>query len=232
MEIIVPEAILLNSIKSILRFIKNDHIAHSADYTKSFLYRAFKAKTLDNKYQYYEQAVEIFTNTDKSRALDVNLFFNMQRAKMPTIHITLPSETQEPGGIGVDQGYNEDEIDDQGNFRVVYSRKFASQYNLVITSNNSNETILIYHFLRAMLIPLMANFNVTGLENLRLNGGDLQNLPMMPPDAFIRVIGLAFSYDVNATDLYDQQLISSLIFSTNMLGDIEVTADESQSISS
>ena len=217
--LVVPEIILLNSLRSLLKLIKDDFNAQT-DKSKTILYRVCEAHQLE-RYGFFQQAVKVFVDnsSEDSRKLDVNIFFNLQRATLPTIHITLPSEMPSQDGIGIDEGYQENDLEDEveQQYRKVFTRRFDTRYNIVITSENSNEVVLIYHVIRALFIPMLTSLSVTGLENIKLGGGDLNLQGFLPPNVFARNIGLTFAYEVNARDLVDFKLITNLVVGSNIV---------------
>jgi hypothetical protein len=210
MSVIVPEIILFNAIQGSLQLIKNDWDA-TANKTQSLLYSILGTNQLQ-KYNLYEQAQAVFlAKKDSPRALDVNMFFNANRAAIPTIHITLPSETLSTNGLGTDEGFIPADQTAQ-TYNFPFTRRFRTKYNIIITSDNTNEVICIYHMLRACFIGLIPYFSVTGLEDPKLNGGDIQlNSSLVPPHVFMRAIGIEFDYEVSVPQLQSNPLTKDLI---------------------
>lgn len=200
----IPEIIILDTIKKLLKTIRLDYNNNIADTTKSLLYRLLNGNEVQ-RYKLFTQAEAVFITTDDNpRHLDVNLFFNAKRAGIPTIHITLPSESERNNAIGLSEGFRETIYDEtDGAFIRTFNRRYGAKYNIIITSDNSNEVVLLYHFLRSVLISLNPHFNLSGLQNPKLSGGDLQiNSELVPSNIFIRSIGMEFEYDVEAQDLF------------------------------
>lgn len=216
-QIIIPEVQLFNTIKNILNYIRVDFEGHSNE-QDTLLYRILGDNQLQ-RYEMFTQAKTVFlAEKDNPRILDVNMFFNLERAGIPTIHITLPAEQPNKDGIGIDEGFQSEEIvvpidNPAGNYQVpTYTRRFATQYNIVITSDNSNEVVLIYHVMRALLIPTIDHFSVVGLENVKLSGRDIQNMnTIVPTHIFMRNIGVAMEYEVSVGDFYPQEIITKII---------------------
>lgn len=184
-------------------------ISFSPDTTKSLLYRLLFGSSVQ-RYKLFEQAKTIFITTeDDPRHLDVNMFFNAKRAAIPTIHITLPSEAQKNNAMNNSEGFRATVFDDQLQKSIaVYNKRFGSTYNIIITSDNTNEVILLYHFIRSVLISMNAHFTLAGLENPKLSGGDLNiNSELVPLGIFMRAIGLEFEYDVEAQDLFSKDVL-------------------------
>lgn len=229
MQILVPEVEIFNTIKKILKYIHTDFEGRG-DEQDSLLYKILGTNKLQ-RYDFFKQAKEVFLKkSDDPRFLDVNMFFNLERASIPTIHITLPAEQPSKDGMGIDEGYKSNEVvkslgSDVADSQVpVYTRRFATQYNIVITSDNSNEVVLIYHVLRAILIPTINHFEVLGLENIKINGRDIQNMnTIVPPHIFMRNIGLSLEYEVSVNSFFDETII------TKIITDYEIDTEEDTS---
>lgn len=221
MAIIIPDIILLNTLEAILKLIRVDYESY-IDKTKSYLYRILENNTILQRYNFYEQAKTVFIGEDdSSRKLDVFMFFNKERSSIPTIHLMLDNEITGENALSISQGFQETIFNDvDSTYREVYSRRFDTEHQILITSNNANEVLLIYHYLRAFLIPIFDHLNASGLENCKLNGRDLNLDQNILPNVYSRTIGISYSYDVNVQKLFDDVQISSLIFnSMQSLGD-------------
>ena len=213
----IPELVLLTTFKSVLTYVKVDYENNILDPTKSLLYRVLNDQVLQ-RYNLFEQAKTVFlTLQDNPRLIDINLFFNAARAHIPTLHITLPSETSVNNTLGIGEGFRDAIYDDNSDgtvYKEVYNRRFKAQYNLVITSDNTNEIVLIYHFMRSVIISLFNHLNLSGLEKIELGGRDIQlNPSLVPTNIFIRAISLDFEYDVGAIDLFDREVFNEIIAS-------------------
>src|SRR5690554_4982848 len=60
------------------------------------------------KYKWLDQATEIFINRDENhpKFLETRLFFDRERADIPTIHVMMSGENKGQDGIGFDSGFN------------------------------------------------------------------------------------------------------------------------------
>jgi hypothetical protein len=115
-------------------------------------------------------------------------------------------------GIGIDEGYEDNLVDSiQGQLRPQFTRMFETQYQLIITSDNTLEVQLMYTVLRGMIIGLLAQFEFAGLRNMKLSGQDLRlDSSIVPQNLFTRSLGLRFQYEVVAPSFYDQQIFNSI----------------------
>lgn len=209
--IIMPDVILQRSIKSIFDIIKKDYL-EQADETKSTLYQIFaKDENGDNividNFNYYEQAKETFIQ----KTPNVYMGFNMEVANMGSVHILLPHEVADDLNIGASEGfagYYRDE--EAGVYKEVYSQMFNATYNIIITSENTMEVILIYTLLKASFLALHAHFELAGLQLGKATGTEVQIDPkLIPMPIFHRSIMYNFRYDLNVPQVYFKNLIKN-----------------------
>lgn len=237
MAIFIPEIELHNTLKAILTVVREDYESRS-NKEDTLLYKILGSNRLQ-RYNLYEQGKKVFlAKEDDPRFLDVQMFFNMKRASIPTIHITLPSEQAGQDGLGIDEGYADpayDEIPSLGDPDVLqtspnYTRRFDTTYNIIITSDNTNEVILIYHLLRAILIPVFDHLNQVGIENCKIGGRDIQAYPSLVPDSiFMRGLSLSFSYQITSPGIFKQDIIQKIILDYSIEIELPVDEDEDSS---
>lgn len=210
--IIIPETKILELIEIALLVVEEDY-KKTTDKTKTFLYRIFGNNQI-GKYNFLKESVDIFTRTNEHpRKIETRMMFDAKRASLPTIHITMPQENNanEGNGIGVDEGYQES-IEDLENKTInkTYTRAFDVQYNAVITSDNSLEVLCIYHLLKSALIGMFNHIEFQGIRNVKLSGQDLQiNSEMVPPNIFIRGIGISCFYEQTVPIFQEEQFVNA-----------------------
>lgn len=223
----IPEFVLFDIVTKALKFLREDY-ALQTDKSTTFLSRVLAGNSIE-RYDLATQAKQVFIDNDidNPRFLGVQLMFNMEREGLPTVHITLPSEQTQTGGngIGSDEGYLEDIIieeivDSDDNVTTpyrrnsVYTRRFQSTYNIVITSDNSNEVILIYHTIRALLIALIPSISLSGLENVAFGGQDVQLYAgLANKNMYVRAIAVTLQYETSAPSVFDNKAFKD-IFAT------------------
>ena len=211
--IISPEIIIFNTLKSVLKHIRLDYDA-KVNKSESLLGLMLEGLSIQ-RYDFLTQAESVFiTLEDNPRHLDVNMFFNASRASIPTIHITLPSEDSAENGLGIDEGYTDD-IEFTDDYYTTFTRRFSTSYNLIITSDNTNEVVLIYHALKAFCQSLIPHFNAAGLENIKIAGRDIQlNTSLIPTNVFSRAVSLSFSYENTTPNLFltENMSIDDVVF--------------------
>lgn len=207
----IPEFRLKTIIDAILLYIRTDYIANGDD---SYLASLVNGLVLD-KYDIYEQAIEVFVNRTKNhpQELKCNLFFNTERAAIPTIHIMIAEESKGPDGIGIDPSVD-GQIYDTINqtIKETYNRAFDSRLSLVITSANSIEAIMIYHILRASLVSTFNDLQFAGINEPKLSGGTLNiNPELVPLDIFYQVINIDYFYNVQVPSIFSQETFADLV---------------------
>lgn len=208
--ILMPELVIYRTLNSILDIVRNDSANRAEEDT--ILYHYFGLDQCKNpmeweSFNYYKQAKELFTQQNK---IQVNLGYNLEVSDIPCIHIMLPNESGKPLGLGADEnyvGYAKQSNDDRHR-QAIFTENFDATYNLVITSPNTLEVILIYNFLKASLISLHAHLGLSGLLLPKISGQDIQlQSDLVPANIFHRALGLAFTYEVHVPDIMRSRLI-------------------------
>lgn len=214
----IPEFTLLEAIQKGLEFVKKDYelATTTVGFTEqdSYLYKVLSNIAVE-RYELYTQGKKVFlADEDDPRKLKVDLMYNMDVDSVPSIYITLPSEQNGQNGMGLDEGYQENIWNDERQTTVpIFTRRLNTTYSVMIVSDNSNEVIMIYHFLRALLISLHSHLNLMGIENIALGGQDVQlNSDLIPKHLFMRAITLNIQYETSAPDLREVPMISGLLF--------------------
>lgn len=211
--ILIPDVILHDALNAALDAVREDY-DNASPKTDSLLYKIFGADQLLGRYNMYDQAKEIILATEKDpKFLKVNLSFNPNDTKYPSIHISLPGEQSKDNSIGMGEGdYYQDE---QGltEYRKEFTRGFNTTYHIVIISDNKTTIIMLYQFFRTILISLFEHLNLAGFRNIVLGGSDV---PMMnsqvAPGIFSRAIQMTFDYDTYAPEFVTKTIIGKVIY--------------------
>lgn len=201
---LIPEIILFNTITAFQTLLAQDYNA-ATDKTQTALHDMFgQDDNLNNlqleKFNYLTQAVALFTRTQESpRQFTVNVGYNLNRAMLPTVHILLPQET--PGrynAIGLNEGEIPTEYHPEATPQyetITRARSYRASFDLMVTSDNSSEVLLIYYMIKNMLVYTGDTFELLGLHNYELTGQDVQlDAAYAPPNVFHRSIRLTFDY--------------------------------------
>lgn len=216
----VPELILYKIISGCVLYIKKDIADNQLDVSKSILYKILNNVKLGD-FDYYQEALNLFSRgVDHQRSIEVSLFFNARRAQVPTIHISLPGESGGSfDGIGVDENYVAPTFDDDnGTYRKNYNRSFDANYNIIFTSDNTLEVLLMYHVIRAMFISIFDTVEFNGLRNPVIGGQDLQiNGDLVPTHVFVRAMTFKCQYEIDVPELLEKATARDIV-----LGNIEI----------
>lgn len=194
---IIPEVSLYNTLNNILTAIRVDY-DNQTDKANSILYKIFN-DLKDEKYDYYAEAVELFTNRDidNPRRVEVRMFFDAERANIPTVHITMPADEMGENALSVDEDPTLSENTETGEVSPEYGRRFDSTFHVVCTSDNNREVLLMYHVIRAFTISAFDSFSLVGMENMKISGRELKiTEDSVPTHIFARAISLKFSYEL------------------------------------
>ena len=227
--ITIPEQKLKGVLDYILKYIADDFEVNSTDETKTILYRLLNGLNL-NDYNYYDNAKALFVRGyDSSRKIECHLFFNKNRASLPTIHIGLPSENPGPSdGVGFDQGVTvvtQGTGDDQvTKFGETSTRSFAAKYNIVFTSANTFETLIMYYVIKSIIIGNIHFLEMNSLRNPRFSGGDIMlDSSLVPDSIYARALFLDCHYDTTAPGID----LMSPVMDISFLGYLNMEPDPS-----
>jgi hypothetical protein len=216
--LIIPEAILLDSLRKGLKLIRDDYTTNQGNPPTTLLYKILFGNSVQ-RYDLFEQAKKVFiADENDPRHLDVNLFFNAKRASIPTIHITLPSEDEKDNALGMSGGFQQPVFSPDGSeFNQVFNRRYNATYNIIVTSDNTLEVVLIYHFMRSFLISLNSHLSLSGLENIKMGGGDLNiNSEIVPINVFVRGIKFNFQYNVIGIELQSKDNLAFAVLANSV----------------
>lgn len=221
----VPEFIIHDGLQKALKFIREDYKAVTTgltpDETKAWLYQLINGVSFQ-KYDYWEQAKEVFfSGQGNPRHLEIDLMFNRQRDSFPTIHITTPSDNPGINGLSNDEGYQDDIVSNNGSqTNSVFTRRYKGVYDVVITTDNSNEAILISHIIRALLMSLTVHFSLKGLENLSLSSGDLTPYQTLTPNAFTRIVRMNLEYETSTMSFEKGNILTDATFNGTAVNNV------------
>jgi len=223
-QLIIPEVILFNALEAWLKYIRTDYKKNALTPTKSYLGMIFGNNQFQ-RYNFLEQARSVFITNDNTspRNLEINLFFNPKRNGLPTIHITNSSDQAVHDSLSIGIGIEDAVFDDVAQTYVrMFNRRFQCKYNLVITSDNTNEVLLIYTALRSGAISLIEHLALSGIENVKISGQDIQmKSDIVPANVFIKSVGISFEMNVLAPQLKHEVFFPNPTF--EFRGEIDIS---------
>lgn len=212
--IIIPEVIIYNTLSSLLNLLREDIKANESNNTKeeSVLWHILGQNedgnnlTL-NAYNFYDQAKKMLMTPSNLR---INYGYSAETAKNLSLHIMLPSETYIGSGIGEDEGYMEDNND---NIPYRFTQNFEANYQIMITSDNASECMVMYHLLKTMMLAVVPHWELQGIRIPKISGSDIvMEQDLVPFMIFHKVINLTFMYEHIVPQLIFKKLINSLNF--------------------
>lgn len=218
MSIILPEVIISNTLNGIVKIIRDDLVNNSSDDTETILYKIL-GKTEDNidfkidGYNFFKQAKKIFQNPQN---LTVNFGYNLEVAKIISLHILMPSEQPYAQSIGVDESQYTETDDVNEIPKIKCAQFFDSSYQIMITSDNSIEVIVVYNILKSMLLICTPVLDIIGLKLLKISGGDIifqDNF--IPASIFHKVLNMSFIYELYVENFLEIGGIVNKIFFKN-----------------
>lgn len=210
----IPEVILYNILKYMIGYTEENSKIDNKNF--NLLWRIFGGdecypQPKMGNLNLYEQSLELFKGDEANRGITVSVGYNLQRVETgePSIHILLPSENQDSSSIGMGAGYYGNFVDETDGVGLTsLSIDSAATYNLMITTDNVNEIMIIYHWLKSCSLSFSTQFELEGFKNVKIGGNDLQfNDELVPPNIFHRNFNLSFSYEVIGLDLFSEQAL-------------------------
>lgn len=208
--ITVPEVKLKNIVDYCLDYLRDNYNGVS-DKNMSYLYTVLEGIDLDG-YDYFENAVHILTKSKANpRFIETHLFLNPNRFTLPTIHIGLPNENPGPHGLGFDTLYNFGQMEDLTN-NSVSERAFNSRFNLVFTSDNTNEVLIMYYVMRACLIGNVEFLEMNGLRNPSFSGADILLNQDIAPQTYARALHIDCFYELTAPSFKEYEEMHKIHF--------------------
>lgn len=166
--------------------------------SEGYLAQLFGDQVFGDGYNYLENAKTIFLrSSDSPRKVVCNLFYNRDRQNLPTIHIALNDESlgQQGNGLGFDP-YEQFDVETQ-RFTETLSRTYSSRYNIICTSDNTFEVLIMYNVVKALFQGNPVLLAAAGLENIKVGGHDLILTDyLMPPTIYARGFFIDCLFDV------------------------------------
>lgn len=219
--ITVPDYDIHNVINFALEYIRQD-IESSLPEEDRYLYALLKGNQITanaiDTYDLYQQAKIVFARkSSQQRYLATFIGYNLERASFPTIHLLIPTENTSKQilnrGIGYEEPYKGINIS-----RDTYTEWVDCTYQLLITSDNMNEVVLIYNVLKSWLIAFFQNIDKLGYQNLKLSGQDIIIDNLLPPaNIFHRTLNLHFTYQHNSPSLNMDSMKEFKVFVKNYI---------------
>lgn len=217
--IFLPEIRLKRICDALLDYLRNDLIGCIKNNieNQSHLYLLFHKDSNDtNNSVNYLEAKNIFLRKETDpRYLRVSPVFDRRRAAVPTIHIVVPQDSENFNQLGDIQG----ELYEGNDFLAEkIERGFVTQFNLLTTSDNINEVLIINYVLRALLMGAIPQLQVIGFINPQFGVQDLNiNPELFPANAYIKGILMTATYMESVPQVGKEKIINTVVFNINKI---------------
>lgn len=218
--ILIPEVEIYETLNNILDYVREEY-AQAKDKKETFLWFVFGIREDGRplqlgKLNFFNQAVDIFINggVEKKRKVEVSVGYNSARMGLPTLHIVMPAESSKNAGIGDNRGYMEN-VDDsiKGISYDVVTADASVVYSIIITSDNVNESLILYNFLKAAFLGFKLQLELKGFQNVRSGGTDLSlSDDLVPVGIYHRSFNLNFDYDYSTIDVFGEKYAKTFSF--------------------
>lgn len=98
-----------------------------------------------------------------------------------------------------------------GTIKPVFTRRYTSAYNIVITGDNSNEVILIYRVLNCILTSLIPQLSFEGFQNVSLGGQDVQLYrDVVPKNFYMRALTMKLEFETSVPAIFGTPIFKNL----------------------
>lgn len=192
-------------------FLPEQKIKALVDYAldnidESYLYRLYGDQAFgDQSYSYFENARALFLKRqDNPRKVECNVFFNKDRQGLPTIHIAMNSESfsGDNNGLGFDPGEEFNSMMGCRDVQETFTRSYSSRYNIIFTSDNTFEVLLMYNTIKAFFQGNYPLLELNGLQNVKFSGNDIILTDYLaPPNIYSRAFMIDCIYEFTAPSL-------------------------------
>jgi hypothetical protein len=240
MALVIPDVVLLDTVNRLLNTVRSDYRANTIANTPqlSILYILFNSLGLGG-YILYDNVVKLIVTTpeDPKHIKDATLNFDMNSNGAPHIYITLPSENTANNSIGIGQGDQDEMVINadggQPEYMSFFNRRYACTYQIVIMAENRNESLVLYHLFKNLLVAATNHLHMKGLQNLRIGGQDLILRDVPVDRTYRKAITLSFEYEQQVPELLVRTVFKKLQIywkpegADDSQGPIEVDASDS-----
>jgi len=196
--------------------IKNilDHLINEID--EKYLLKMFGETSL-GQYNFYENSRSIFLKkAESSRHVETHIFFNHDRANLPTVHINLPSESM-VGDNGIDWDHVTEEGVCEDGFFIKTPRAYSSKFNVIFTSSNTFEVLIMYYVVKSLIQGNIGLLELNELRNVKISGSDIIfNDGFMPQGIFSRALTLDCTYTFTGLSVKKIEPIRKVILEGEM----------------
>lgn len=183
-----------NIVDGLLKWVVSDYLSQT-DKSKTWLYEATYNLSTPN-FNVYDKLVELITRgANNARRIETRLMFDPSRAEFPTIHVHMPQEEPLGGNyIGMGIG-NNPPSGTTTQFGGIHEKVFQSTYDIICTSNNQMEVILIYELMKRLFVAGTDTLD-SQLVNYNFSGKELMYDTTLMPDIFFKAFTISVIDDI------------------------------------
>lgn len=221
--ILVPEIAIEKILSNSISFIRSDY-QNSVDELKdeklSYLYHLTSTIHIE-RLDVFKEAKKLFLISDDrdAKRIQINLGWPRTISEAVNITITHAGEQYAQNALGVDQGpdiYEEyvGETEESNAWRNTYGRRYSATYQLIITGDNTNETLIVYNILKSLLISFegTSHLSAIGFQNVRILGQDMVIKSDIVKNKYAKNLSFSFEYEFRVPDTNRMAYWNSLIF--------------------
>lgn len=215
--------ILKKIVDSLIEYIRADYNNNVISGTpqESFLARALDdPRYVDADYNLFEQAKAIFLRGQtSSRNVKTGLMFPKDVKPTPHIHVREPSKVNGDfnsigGGLGSGSSFNTD-----GRLIEEYRDTKRASYEIVVTSDNPLDTILIAEVMYSLLLSAHDTMNSLFATHNYSMRELIMNNNVRTPHLYVRAISIDVRIENNIPALADKTLLGKVVFNGIMKTD-------------
>ena len=213
MSIVIPELVLIRIINVINKHYWDDYQANLADPTKSLLYNMFGGLEID-EFKYFDSIIEVMENhfEENQKPMTVSLGWSPERNIYPSVCLLLPSEEVIAEGVNVILTQEITNVD-TGKYRDIKRYPYAVTYALLISSDNANEVMLLYHYYKTALIAGIEQLELSDFGKIRISGKDhTMQMDILPQQAHHRTVDISFMYTNKVWGLIEKDVVTGIEF--------------------
>lgn len=235
----VPEYTIEKILNQIVKFIRKDYATQMAEYNDEKLTWLYLL-THNIGYQrlnMFSEAKKIFltdpTDEEDGKRIRIYLSFPQKIESGVAVCISHSGEQHGQNVLSVSEDHDEqeyvyedepeeDEEREANAWRKSYSRRYSTTYNIIITGDNTNETLITYLIFKAALVSLegTSHLDVFGFTNLKISSKDMQIKSEISKIMFAKTLDLNFEYEFRVPDVTRQKFMNAAIFKGIMKDEI------------
>lgn len=216
MSLLLPDVEIVNALNTVLNVLREDYkqLESVRKQNRSLLYLMFGNVTL-GEYDFFQNVKELILTTPESpRHIEAKLSLDHNTQQItPSIWVGLPSENNRNNSLGVGEGIATELLfnnyPDQDEYKELLTYRWGTTYQIIIGTINRNETLILYHLIKAMIVACITHLEHQGLSNMKIGGGDLKMMSMQDR-LFTKAVTLNFEYEQNIPSIFNGAVFRKL----------------------